>query len=231
MDADITNLPGQKQDGFRRLPRHIGIIPDGNRRWADSHTAPRHEGYAAGVGPGMRLLQFCRELGVEETSVYGFTKENVRRPPDQVVAFRQACIDFVDQAVAAGVALQVIGDSDSNVFPHVLKPYVERRSSGDMKVNLLVNYGWRWDLTTAFTRATSCNMRPSELLPLLGSSAASRVDLVIRWGGRRRLSGFLPIQCAYADFYVIDTLWPDMTLEEFIDALRWYEQQDVTLGG
>ena len=179
----------------------------------------------------MRLLQLCRELGVAEASVYGFTKENVRRPTDQVDAFRQACIDFVSQAVDAGVALQVIGDSDSKVFPQALKPYAERRSSGDMKVNLLVNYGWRWDLATALTHASSPNPGASELPLLLGSSAASRVDLVVRWGGRRRLSGFLPVQCAYADFYVIDTLWPDMALEEFIDALRWYEHQDVTLGG
>jgi undecaprenyl diphosphate synthase len=230
MEADITT-PHKKQSGFSRLPRHIGIIPDGNRRWADFRNAPRRNGYAAGIGPGMRLLQLCRELGVEEASVYGFTKENVRRPSDQVEAFRQACIDFVDQAVAAGVALQVIGDSASSVFPQVLKQYAERRSSGDMKVNLLVNYGWRWDLATALTRVVAPNTGPSALLPLIGSSAASRVDLVVRWGGRRRLSGFLPIQCAYADLYVIDTLWPDMELEEFIEALRWYEQQDVTLGG
>ena len=231
MEADITTPHVHKQTGFARLPRHIGIIPDGNRRWADAHNAPRRNGYAAGIGPGMRLLQLCRELGVAEASVYGFTKENVRRPSDQVEAFRQACIDFVDQAVDVGVALQVIGDSDSNVFPRALKPYAERRSGGDMKVNLLVNYGWRWDLGTALARATLRNTRPSELLPLLGSSAASRIDLVVRWGGRRRLSGFLPVQCAYADLYVVETLWPDMELEEFIDALRWYEQQDVTLGG
>ena len=231
MEADITTPRGHKEGGFSRLPRHIGIIPDGNRRWADSHNAPRRNGYAAGIGPGMRLLQLCRELGVAEASVYGFTKENVRRPADQVDAFRQACIDFVAQAVDAGVALQVIGDSDSKVFPQALKPYAEHRSSGDMKVNLLVNYGWRWDLGTALTRATLQNPGPSELPGLLGSSAASRVDLVVRWGGRRRLSGFLPVQCAYADLYVLDTLWPDMELEEFIEALRWYEQQDVTLGG
>ncbi len=65
----------------------------------------------------------------------------------------------------------------------------------------------------------------------LASAAVSRIDLVVRWGGRRRLSGFLPVQCAYADFYVIDTLWPDSHPEEFIDALTWYQAQDVTLGG
>ncbi|MGB3428639.1 MAG: undecaprenyl diphosphate synthase family protein [Burkholderiaceae bacterium] len=65
----------------------------------------------------------------------------------------------------------------------------------------------------------------------LAASGASRIDLVVRWGGRRRLSGFVPVQCAYADLRVIDALWPDMTLDEFVGALRWHEQQDVILGG
>lgn len=179
----------------------------------------------------MRLLQLCRELGIEEASVYGFTKENVRRPSDQVQAFRQACSDFVFQAVGAGAAVKVIGDSHSSVFPEALKPYAEHRSDGDIKVNLLVNYGWSWDLAMTHTKVVCHPVARSELLQHLGSAAASRVDLVIRWGGRRRLSGFLPIQCAYSDFYVVETLWPDMRLDEFVDALRWYERQDVTLGG
>ena len=232
MEADLRpQRPGIGRSEFVRLPRHIGIIPDGNRRWADSSNVPRRNGYAAGIPPGMRLLQLCREFGIEETSVYGFTKENVRRPSDQVQAFRQACIDFASQAVSAGVALQVIGDSNSSAFPEALKAYVVHRSRGDIKVNLLVNYGWRWDLTTALANVGGRTAGPSELLQLLGSAAASRVDLVIRWGGRRRLSGFLPLQCAYSDVYVIDTLWPDMHLDEFLQALRWYERQDVTLGG
>ena len=217
---------------FVRLPRHVGIIPDGNRRWADLRKAPRRDGYAAGVAPGMRLLQLCRELGIEEASVYGFTKENVRRPPDQVRAFRAACVDFVQQALQVGVAIQVIGDVDSAVFPEALKSHAERRSAGDMRVNLLVNYGWQWDLAIALERpARSRRVARAELSQRLGSSPASRVDLVVRWGGRRRLSGFLPMQCAYADLYVIDTLWPDMQLDEFVGALRWYERQDVTMGG
>jgi len=220
-----------QKNGVTRLPRHIGIIPDGNRRWADAHATARKDGYAAGIEPGMRLLRLCRDLGIEEASVYGFTKENVKRPQDQVGGFRQACVDFVTQARDAGVAVQVIGDSDSVAFPSELKPYVEQRCAGDMKVNLLVNYGWQWDLATTLAKPRTRAKVRSDGLQLLGSAAASRVDLVIRWGGRRRLSGFLPMQCAYADLYVVDALWPDMQLQECIDALSWYQRQDVTLGG
>lgn len=222
--ADTTRLR------FSRLPRHVGIIPDGNRRWAEARGEPRRAGYAAGLAPGFQLMQVCRELGIEEASVYGFTKENVQRPADQVRAFRAACVEFAEWAVAAGVALQVIGDACSSAFPPELVPYAGRRTAGDMRVNLLVNYGWHWDLA-AVAQNTGGRTSRAELTRLLASAGVSRIDLVVRWGGRRRLSGFLPIQCAYADLHVIDTLWPDMTLDEFIGALRWYEQQDVTLGG
>jgi len=216
-----------------RVPRHVGFIPDGNRRWADERGLARGEGYTAGIEPGLRLLRYCRELGIEEVSIYGFTKENVRRPSAQVTAFREACTEFGLRAVReAGAALLVVGDTGTPSFPDGLRPYAERRSDGEIRVNLLVNYGWQWDLARAVERAgRGGGGRYAELMKSLASGAVSRVDLVVRWGGRRRLSGFLPVQCAYADFYTIDTLWPDARLEEFDAALSWYEVQDVTMGG
>jgi undecaprenyl diphosphate synthase len=208
-----------RESPFSRLPGHVGLIPDGNRRWAEQRGAPRREGYAADILPGLGLLDVCRDYGVQEASIYGFTKDNVRRPQDQVKAFREACVEFALAAAQAGAALLVIGDADSSVFPAELRPFAEQRCAGDLRVNLLVNYGWQWDLA-ALERAGK-----------LASAGASRIDLVVRWGGRRRLSGFLPVQCTYADIYVCDSLWPDMRTDEFVDALRWYQEQDVTLGG
>lgn len=218
--------------GFARIPRHVGFIPDGNRRWADARGLPRGAGYDPGVEPGIRLLDLCREMGIEEVSIYGFTKENVRRPSEQVESFRRACAEFGLRAVEAGVALRAVGDARSPVFPDELRPFAERRSEGDIRVNLLVNYGWQWDLFSAIEHATSNGGVPYSGVPqALASGEVPRVDLVVRWGGRRRLSGFLPVQCAYADFYVIDTLWPDSRPEELMEALHWFQEQDVTLGG
>lgn len=215
-----------------RLPQHVGIIPDGNRRWAAARGLPRPDGYAAGVAPGLELLRLCVQLGIGEASVYGFTKENVHRPRDQVDAFRQACIEFAEGAVDAGAALQVFGDTDSAVFPDSLRPYTGRRTDGEIRVNLLVNYSWRWDLSEGLSRTRDGVADPrTDLSPALATADVPRVDLVVRWGGRRRLSGFLPIQCAYADVYVIDSLWPDMEQEDLLAALYWYQRQDVTLGG
>lgn len=235
---------------FTRVPRHVGFIPDGNRRWAAARGMPKREGYAAGVEPGLRLLAQCRSLGIEEVSIYGFTKENVRRASDQVEAFRASCVEFARCAMRAGVALLAVGDARSPLFPEALRPYAEMRSAGDIRVNLLVNYGWQWDLRQAISRVRSV-ARPSgrgartgvresgsgagharrSRTARLGSAAVSPVQLVVRWGGRRRLSGFLPMQCAYADFYVADSLWPDMRDEDFLGALAWYQTQDVTMGG
>jgi len=215
-----------------RIPRHVSFIPDGNRRWAEARGLSRAEGYAHGIERGVALLGLCEELGIEEVSIYGFTKENVRRPSDQVEAFRAACTEFAYRATAAGAAVLAVGDAESAVFPQELRPFAKHRSEGSLRVNLLVNYSWQWDLHFAMEHArTNGGVSYSGVPRALASGDVSRVDLVVRWGGRRRLSGFLPVQCAYADFYVIDTLWPDSQPEEFLDALEWYQRQDITMGG
>jgi undecaprenyl diphosphate synthase len=132
------------------------------------------------------------------------------------------------------VALLVVGNADSPMFPDALKPYTERRTFGRglIRVNLLVNYDWHWDLQhLARPALVPAGGSRRTLHDSLGSADVSRVDLLIRWGGRRRLSGFLPVQCVYADFYVIDAMWPDFHPDQFYAALHWYAAQDVTLGG
>lgn len=215
---------------FSRLPSHVGLIPDGNRRWAEARGMERREGYAAGVEAGFKLFQALRDVGIEEVTLYGFTKANVHRPPDQVEAFQTACVRFGLAAAEAGAALRVVGDTQSNMFPDRLAPFAKERSSGDLRVNMLVNYGWEWDLNTAGEHISS-NGTTANPLELVATADIPRIELVVRWGGRRRLSGFLPLQCAYADIYVVDTLWPEMEVEEFLEALSWYQEQDVTLGG
>jgi undecaprenyl diphosphate synthase len=209
-----------------RIPRHIGLIPDGNRRWADARGLGRHEGYAAGIEPGIALIEACRSLGIREVSIYGFTKENVRRPAEQVDAFRDACVGFAERISRSDAALRVVGDTRSRSFPAELKRF-ETRSAGDMRVNLLANYSWKWDLQGSERNGHA----PKSGARAFASADLPRIDLVVRWGGRRRLSGFLPIQSAYADIFMLDTLWPDMQAEELLRALEWYADQDVTMGG
>jgi undecaprenyl diphosphate synthase len=202
---------------LKRLPQHVGIIPDGNRRWATSHSRPKEAGYAEGVAPGLKLFEICLALGIPEVTVYGFTQDNTRRPTLQTNAFRAACVAFALEVAQRGAALLVLGDDKSSQFPPELLPFRERKGDG-MKVNLLVNYGWEWDLAGLKSEG-------------LFSNDVSRMDLIVRWGGARRLSGFLPVQSVYSDIFVIDEFWPDFEPEHFERSLDWFTRQDRTLGG
>lgn len=162
------------------LPRHVGFIPDGNRRWAVDQGLPKEAGYAHGIEPGMELYDRCKKYGVNEISIYDFTQENTKRPSIHKLAFSHACVTFALEIARRGAALLVVGDETSAQFPQELKEFRHRRGAG-MKVNLLVNYGWEWDLAGLKNGG-------------LHSDHVSRLDLIVRWGGGRRLSGFLPVQ-------------------------------------
>ncbi|MCD2347391.1 polyprenyl diphosphate synthase [Clostridium guangxiense] len=213
-----------------RLPKHIGIIPDGNRRWAQSKGIPKEMGYKNGINPGFCLFKLCEKVGISEITYYGFTVDNTKRPREQRIAFTNACMNSVDVLSKENASLLVVGNRDSKMFPEKLNYYTERKQfgSGGIKVNFLVNYSWQWDLGQIINRE---NIDTKNIMNNIASKNVSRVDLIIRWGGRRRLSGFLPVQSAYADFYVIDDYWPDFREEHFYEALEWYDKQDITLGG
>ncbi len=199
-----------------RAPTHIGIIPDGNRRWATQNGLSKADGYEHGLLPGIRLLRAAKERGVKELTFYGFTVDNCKRPAAQVAAFKSACCKAVELIKNEGVSVGVVGNTESVSFPAELLPYVERENipPSGMRVNILINYGWEWDIK---------NDWPSRAIP--------RIDMVVRWGGMRRLSGFLPIQTVYSDIYIVDELWPDFDEAQLDAALEWYSHQDVTLGG
>jgi len=201
----------------RSLPRHVGFIPDGNRRWAVGRGLSKEAGYQAGIGPGLALFEICKSQGIPEVSVYGFTQDNTKRPPLQIQAFRLACVSFALEIARRGAALLVVGDETSSQFPDELRKFRTRQGSG-INVNFLLNYHWEWDLS---------GLREGPIR----SQDVSRLDLIVRWGGGRRLSGFLPVQSVYADFYVIDDYWPDFKPEHFAEALNWFKEQDQTLGG
>lgn len=202
-----------------RLPKHIGIIPDGNRRWAMNNGMTKEKGYNSGLDPGLEVFKLCEKYGIEELTFYGFTVDNTKRPKFQRLAFTKACIDAVEILTKENADLLVIGNYESDMFPKKLLPYIERKKFGigGTKVNFLVNYDWKWDVCDTVSGIKSRDI--------------SKVDLIIRWGGRRRLSGFLPLQSVYSDFYIIDEYWPDFKPEQFEKAMEWYQEQDITLGG
>jgi undecaprenyl diphosphate synthase len=203
--------------GKSALPDHVGFIPDGNRRWAKSHGLAKEAGYRSGIQPGVQLFEQCTLLGIPEISIFCFTQDNTKRPSVQTDAFVEATVAFALEMMTRGAALMIVGDATSKHFPKELEPFLVRQGSG-LKVNLLVNYGWNWDLS---------GLREGRLR----SQAIPRMDLIVRWGGSSRLSGFLPVQSVYADLHVRPELWPDYHPSQFEDALAWFRKQDRTLGG
>lgn len=214
---------------YIRIPEHIGIIPDGNRRWAVSQGMTKEKGYASGLEPGLAVFKLCQQLGVKEITYYGFTVDNNKRPVTQRQAFTEACVNAVKMLTRENASLLVVGNSESRLFPQELSCFTTRTAfgNGSMKVNFLVDYGWEWDLSQLKTSGN----KKKDVINSIKSSDISRIDLIIRWGGRRRLSGFLPVQSIYADFYVVDEYWPDFKPEHIYQALEWYNTQDITLGG
>lgn len=200
-----------------RTPHHVGVIPDGNRRWAVKHGMNKEDGYSFGLDPGYFLLEDLQRMGVNEVTYYGFTVDNCKRPKPQVDAFKKACVEAIKRIDSEEVSLLVVGNTESSLFPVELLPYtiprIEREEKFTTKVNFLVNYGPEWDLM----KQASIEISP--------------IDLVLRWGGMRRLSGFLPMQTVYSDIYVSDVLWPDYNVEQLEDAMVWYQKQDITKGG
>lgn len=209
-------------ESFKRIPAHIGIIPDGNRRWAEQNGFQKKDGYQHGIWPGFELYKIMIQYGIKETTFYGFTKDNNKREIKQREAFTKACVEAVKLLEDRDANLLIIGNTDSKAFPPELYKYANKRvhfGRGLININFLVNYDWEWDLNSLIN-----NKR-------LASYDIPRIDLIIRWGGRRRLSGFLPAQSVYADFYIIDDYWPSYNERHFLEAMRWYQNCDVTLGG
>lgn len=211
-----------------RIPNHIGVIPDGNRRYAVSKGLSKDKGYNLGITPGLLLFKQCEKLGIKEITFYGFTTDNTKRPSYQKEAFIDACIKSVYTITKENAEILVLGNTKSPSFPKELEKFTTPQvfGTGQTRVNFLINYGWEWDLDMIESHQTRKTIQNT-----IHSKNVSRIDLIIRWGGRRRLSGFLPIQSVYSDFYVIDDYWPDYKPEHLQEALEWYNHQDITLGG
>lgn len=190
-------------------------------------------GYYFGLAPAQRLLKLAKDNKVEEVTFYGFTKDNCKRPINQFKAFSSACTEAVRLLTEEGGRLLVVGDTNDEFFPQDLIPYTKERiqlGQDNIKINFLVNYGWKWDVGE-LANCNNENFVSDNIVSHIKSKDIGKIDLIIRWGKMRRLSGLLPLQSVYADFYICDNLWPDFEDSDFFDALKWYNKQDITLGG
>lgn len=230
-----------------RLPRHVAIIMDGNGRWAARRGLPRLMGHRAGARTVREVVTESARLGIEAITLYSFSSENWKRPPDEVEGLMSLCRDHLvaerDELVANGIRFRAIGRLGALPEPvqSELRETVEatRDCSGTTMV-LALNYGGRAELVDAMRRIASAvaagSLTPEEIdEPLvdrhLDTAGLPDPDLLIRTAGEMRLSNYLLWQISYAELHVTDVLWPDFGVAEYHAALRDFARRSRRFGG
>ncbi len=226
------------------LPQHIAIIMDGNRRWAKKRFMPPALGHAAGAQRVRDIVKACAEIGIPQLSLFAFSTENWKRPPDEVSSLMGLFMTYLKKEIRNmsdnGVRLKVLGDIHR--FSPALQDLIadaQARTAGNrvITLNICANYGGRWDMlqaTKAWLKAHPDQnldaLTEEALVPYLSTADAPEVDLLIRTGGESRVSNFLLWQAAYAELFFCDELWPDFTAETMKQALAWFATRDRRFG-
>jgi len=225
------------------VPRHVAIIMDGNGRWARKRYMPRFSGHAKGVEMVRETVRSCLERGVEFLTLFAFSSENWRRPPEEVGLLMQLFVKALEQEVDKldrnGVRLRIIGDLSR--FEKGLQELIvaaEARTAGNTRLQLTIaaNYGGRWDImqaVNAMLRAQpgkQSGWSEADLESFLSMSFAPEPDLFIRTGGEERISNFLLWQLAYTELYFTGTLWPEFERAEFDRAIASFQKRERRFG-
>ena len=223
--------------------RHVAIIMDGNGRWATKRYMPRAAGHKRGVETVRTVIKACIARGISYLTLFAFSSENWRRPPEEVSflmsLFMRALEDEVSKLHEKDICLRVVGDLSR--FDPKLVALIrdsERLTANNQRLTVTVaaNYGGRWDMLQAIERMLAQNpekragFTEGELSPHLAMAYAPEPDLFIRTGGEQRVSNFLLWQLAYSELYFTELLWPEFGAEALDDAIASYQQRERRFG-
>jgi undecaprenyl diphosphate synthase len=240
----VASFAGSKTQSH--VPQHVAIIMDGNGRWAGQRALPRASGHQAGIKPVRDTVKQCTAQGVRHLTLFAFSSENWRRPPDEVRGLMALFLEALDREVAEldanGVRLRLIGDR-GKLSPALNEATraAERRTAGNtgMQLIIAVAYGGRWDVVQA-ARKLALDVKAGVLEPnaidearfaaALQTADLPTVDLLIRTGGERRISNFLLWDIAYSEFCFSDVLWPEFDAAELARAFHFYAQRQRRFG-
>ncbi len=243
----IENKINEFMSNFDKLPKHIGFIMDGNRRFAKKRRFAIVEGHKSGAEKMHEIVKFLGEIGIPYMTVYAFSTENNKRAPVEVKALMDLLLFYLDkyedELAEADVKINFIGEI-SDLSPRIVSRINEaENNSKDRKgLNLIIafNYGSRTEIMRACQNfAKDCQNNP-DLLEMSNPDIFSRylympetaeLDFIIRCGGELRLSNFLLWQAAYAELYFTDTLWPEFSLDELCSALDTFMNRERRYGG
>lgn len=235
---DISGIP---------LPEHIGIIMDGNGRWAKKRGLPRSAGHKEGAENFRRIARYCSNIGIKHLTMYAFSTENWSRPQDEVNALMRFFKQYLEEALRDfaddSIVVKFLGDI-SRFSPEIRRLMIENEelsaSRTGMVLNLAMNYGGRAELVHAFKeiykeiesgKLTAEDVDERLISDFLYTKGQPDPDLIIRPSGEHRTSNFLLWQSAYSEYYIDDVLWPDYTAEHLNKALIEYSRRSRRFGG
>ncbi len=237
----------QQKVDFENLPQHIGIIMDGNGRWAKKRGLPRTSGHVAGAKTFEKIVEDAGNIGIKVVTVYAFSTENWQRPKEEVDALMNLLEDYLDNGLSrlAGrdVRVHFIGDRSafSDKFQKKLC-HMEKATMNNsgLLLNVALNYGGRNELTNAVKLIAQKvkdetlsyeDITEETISSYLYTAGQPDPDLIIRPSGEFRLSNFLMWQGAYSELWFSDCLWPDFTKEDLLRSIYDYQQRNRRFGG
>lgn len=244
MSADQTNFGSLPWPDV--LPQHVAIVMDGNGRWAQARSLPRHAGHKAGVASVRAVTEACGKLGIKALTLFAFSSENWERPQAEVSVLMELFLRALQRETSRlarnNVRLRLIGDRTR--FPPRLQEEIaaaeEKTANGTgLQLTIAASYGGRWDLTQAAAAAARAalagELRPEQITPerlegYLSTAGLPEPDLLIRTGGERRISNFLLWQFAYTELYFTDVLWPDFRAPELAQAFADFARRQRRFG-
>jgi undecaprenyl diphosphate synthase len=225
-----------------RIPKHVGIIMDGNGRWAELRGLPRVEGHRQGAARSKEIIEAAGELGIKVLTLYAFSLENWHRPTSEVKTLMRLLGLYLEREladlIARGIVFKMIGDmwklpKDLQIL---IREVMENTASNKgLNLVLALSYSGRDEILRAVKKVLHSGVKPEELTEEIFNSCLDTAglpspDLIIRTSGEMRVSNFLLWQGAYSELYFTDVLWPDFTKEEFFLAIQHYQQRERRFG-
>jgi undecaprenyl diphosphate synthase len=226
----------------QEVPQHVAVIMDGNGRWAKKRFLPRVAGHQRGLESVRAMVKACVRLEIKYLTLFAFSSENWRRPPDEVTFLMSLFLEALDREVKklheANVILKLIGDRtafNQALQQKMIEAEAKTADNTGLVLTIAVNYGGRWDVVNAMNQLMQAQphlkqIEETDLLPYLSMPYAPEPDLFIRTGGETRISNFLLWQLAYTELYFTPTLWPDFDDDAFETALSSYRQRERRFG-
>ncbi len=224
------------------VPRHIAVIMDGNGRWARQRGLPRFAGHKKGVDAVREMVQNCLQQGVQCLTIFAFSSENWRRPPEEVSLLMMLFVATLEREVkrfhANGIRFRVAGDVsrfDQKLRDAIVRAEQKTQTNTRLTFTICANYGGRWDIMQAVNKMIALqpgktDFSEQDLKPHLSLSDLPEPDLFIRTGGEQRISNFLLWQLAYTELYFTDTYWPDFDAKALDAAIASYQTRERRFG-